>query len=363
MHVLWSGRRGERRRNDGHRVSDQHGCPDQRGDARRGRWVLAQSVAWSQANTRLAAPQAHLALGRRDLPDELAARPSSARGESARRCRPGLHISIAFFGLGILAGTLPLVVSPVFRQVVRAIPATWLIGIHVIRLAGFLFLALMDMHLLPAAFAVPAGYGDMTVGLLAIGVIYLLATHNPHARVLAIGWNLLGLLDLGVAVMVGLTIVGPFSAQVVASGISPVYLNYLALVPSFAVPLYAVLHLYSWFHLVPARADATRPGVRTPATVPGFARSGAPPTPNAAREPPTTSVRNRHGSAVRPSSIWERSSDECRCTWPVGPGSAPLASGTAEGGWGKPFAGLRLGRASRLVLDVPRSSRFAFPGR
>lgn len=182
----------------------------------------------------------------------------------------GPRISIAFFGLGILAGTLPLLISPVFRQVVRAIPSTWLIGIHVIRLAGFLFLALLDMHLLPAAFALPAGYGDMTVGLLAVGVIYLIVTHNPHARALAIGWNLLGLLDLAVALVVGLTIVGPFSAQVVASGISPGYLNYLALVPSFAVPLYAVLHLYSLFQLVPARADATRPGVGMPEQAPAF---------------------------------------------------------------------------------------------
>jgi hypothetical protein len=108
----------------------------------------------------------------------------------------GAPIIITFLVVGLLAGTLPLLISPVFRQIVRAIPDTWLVGIQAIRVAGFLFLALMDMKLLPAEFALPAGYGDITVGLLALGVVYLLATRKPYARALAIGWNVLGLLDL-----------------------------------------------------------------------------------------------------------------------------------------------------------------------
>jgi hypothetical protein len=68
-----------------------------------------------------------------------------------------------------------LLISPTFRQLVRAIPETWLVGIHTIRVAGFLFLALMDMGLLPAEFALSASYGDMIVGLLALAMVYLLA--------------------------------------------------------------------------------------------------------------------------------------------------------------------------------------------
>jgi hypothetical protein len=89
----------------------------------------------------------------------------------------------------MLAGILPLLISPTFRQIVRAVPETWLVGIQAIRVAGFLFLALMDMKLLPAEFALPAGYGDVTVGLLALGMVYLLANRKPYARALAIGWK------------------------------------------------------------------------------------------------------------------------------------------------------------------------------
>ncbi len=145
-----------------------------------------------------------------------------------------------FLVLGTLAGILPLLISPVFRQIVRAIPETWLVGIQAIRVAGFLFLALMDMRLLPAEFALPAGYGDVTVGLLALG---------------AIGWNALGLLDLVSALTTGIIYIGPFAAQVAASGGSPLYLNYVLIIPSFGVPLFALLHVYSLFQILSARVD------------------------------------------------------------------------------------------------------------
>ena len=182
----------------------------------------------------------------------------------------GASYIIAFLGLGMLAGLLPLLLSPTFRQIIRAIPATWLIGIHAIRLLGFLFLALMDMRLLPAAFALPAGYGDMTVGLLALGVVYLLAQRKPYARALGISWNLLGLLDVAGALVTGILYIGPFAAQVAASGVSPLYMNYVLIVPSFGVPLYTLLHIYSLFQLASARGGKTTPGLEAPRHPPVF---------------------------------------------------------------------------------------------
>jgi hypothetical protein len=181
-----------------------------------------------------------------------------------------VSVTITFLGLGMLAGVLPLLISPVFRQVVRAAPQTWLVGIQTIRVAGFLFLALMDMKLLPAEFALPAGYGDMTVGVLALAMIYLLAKRTPYARGLAIGWNLLGLLDLAVALTTGILYTGPFAVQLAASGVPLLYLNYVLIVPAFGVPLFALLHLYSLFQLVSVRADETTPGVEEPVHAPGF---------------------------------------------------------------------------------------------
>jgi hypothetical protein len=177
---------------------------------------------------------------------------------------------IAFLALGLLAGILPLLLSPTFRQIVRAIPPTWLIGIHAIRLLGFLFLALMDMQLLPGAFALPAGYGDITVGLLALGMVYLIAMRKPYARTLAIGWNLLGLLDFVGALITGILYIGPFAAQLAASGVSPLYMNYVLIVPSFGVPLYTLLHIYSLFQIASARGDTTRQDVEAAVHTPVF---------------------------------------------------------------------------------------------
>ncbi len=169
-------------------------------------------------------------------------------------------LPIAFLVVGVLAGMVPLLISPAFRQSVRTIPPTWFVGIHAIRVGGFTFLALLDMKLLPAAFALPAGYGDMTVALLALGVVYLMAVRNPAARVLAMGWNVLGLLNFAIAVATGVLSFVPFSAQLAASGSSPLYLNYVLIRPAFGVPLYALLHLYSLFQMGSTRVEETKRG-------------------------------------------------------------------------------------------------------
>jgi hypothetical protein len=162
---------------------------------------------------------------------------------------------VTFLGAGMAAGLLPLFVSPTFRQIVRAIPPTWFVAMHITRILGFGFLALMDMKLLPAVFALPAGYGDMIVAVLALGVLYLHITRNRHARALTIAWNGLGLLDFVGALVTGVLYIGPFAAQLATAGASLSYLNYVLIVPSFGVPLYTLLHIYSLFQLLSARAD------------------------------------------------------------------------------------------------------------
>ena len=188
-------------------------------------------------------------------------------------------ITFISLGYGLVVGILLLLISPVFRQVVRAVPETWLIAPHAVRLTGFFFLALMDMKLLPPEFALSAGYGDMTVGLLALGMIYLLAKRKPYARALVIGWNILGLMDFVGALTTGGLYIVPFSAQVAAAGISLNYLNYVLVVPSFGVPLYALLHIFSLIQMSSRRVEETKPDtgelVQTP-VLQGEGRSAHP---------------------------------------------------------------------------------------
>ncbi len=156
--------------------------------------------------------------------------------------------------LGLLLGTLPIFL-PQFRQIVRAIPQLWLVGIQTIRIGGFVFLALLDMKLLPPAFALPAGIGDMTVAILALGVMYAIARQKPYARNITIAWSLLGLLDFVIALATGLLYIGPYAARVAQSGISLQYLNYVLLIPSVLVPLFTLMHFYLLYQVVSRQSD------------------------------------------------------------------------------------------------------------
>ncbi len=161
----------------------------------------------------------------------------------------GTPYVVAFLVVRTSIGTVPLLISRTFRQLVQAIPTTWLVGLHVIRMGGSLFLALFDMKLLPAEFALPAGYGDMTVGLLALALVYMLAQRQPYAHRLVRGWVALGLLDFIVALITGTSYIAPFAARLAASGGSLLYLNYVLLIPTFGVPLFTLLHIYTLFQL------------------------------------------------------------------------------------------------------------------
>jgi hypothetical protein len=179
---------------------------------------------------------------------------------------------IVFVAGSLVAGTLPLVLSPTFRHFIRAIPETWLVGIHATRILGVLFLALMEMGLLPAEFALPAGYGDITVGLLALLMVYLLARRNGHARVFVIGWNVLGLLDFVGALATGGTFIPPFAAQLATSGGLLSHLNFVLIVPAFGVPLFALLHVYSLVQMLSPRAEEQQSGTEKAVQTPAYAR-------------------------------------------------------------------------------------------
>jgi hypothetical protein len=111
---------------------------------------------------------------------------------------------------------------------------------------GGTFLLLLALGQLPAAFALPAGLGDLAVGIAAPFVARRLR-RAPAGRG-AVWFNVLGITDLVVAVTTGfLTGAGP--AQLLpawpTSSSAPIALLPLALIPTTAVPLAVALHLVS----------------------------------------------------------------------------------------------------------------------
>jgi hypothetical protein len=121
---------------------------------------------------------------------------------------------------------------------------------HTLRVLGVVFLVLMTLGHLPAVFAVPAGLGDIAIGVAAPIVYRRLARRTGHRA--AVRFNLLGILDLLVAASIA-TLVSSGLLDVTPST-EPLRLLPLALIPTAAVPLAVALHIVSLHQLHTAAA-------------------------------------------------------------------------------------------------------------
>jgi hypothetical protein len=127
---------------------------------------------------------------------------------------------------------------------------------HTLRVVGVLFLIAMAQGHLPATFALPAGLGDIAIGVAAPFVARRLARGTGRAA--AVRFNVLGILDLAIAGIIGFLLL-PSTA--------PLTLLPLALIPTTAVPLAVALHIVSLRRLrTAARSDKDRSARLLPTT-------------------------------------------------------------------------------------------------
>ncbi|HLE07818.1 MAG TPA: hypothetical protein VI933_04330 [archaeon] len=154
---------------------------------------------------------------------------------------------VLIFGYGIpyLANKF-LNSSQMLQLAVDSAPNHWLIGIQLYRVLGIIFLTMYAAGLLPAAFAIPSGVGDIIVGLSAPVVAYLLFKKTSNSKKLAIFWNYIGILDLIIALTMG-PITAPTPVQLLSFDAPnlPIISYPLVSVPAFAVPFSLILHLFS----------------------------------------------------------------------------------------------------------------------
>ena len=131
------------------------------------------------------------------------------------------------------------------RDAATAIPMPVLIGLHATRVLGVFFLLLYSYGRLPAPDAPVAGGGDVLIGLTAIPVTYLAAVKAPAWRTIVLVWNSLGLLDLVVAIVLGVASSPGFPISLATSNVDSNVLTTLPwiLIPCFLVPLLAHLHV------------------------------------------------------------------------------------------------------------------------
>lgn len=143
----------------------------------------------------------------------------------------------------IILGYLLITRSTAIQALIKAIPLPWLVGVQVYRAIGFNFLVLWNLGLLPWEFALPAGIGDIIVGVLAI-TIAIRALGGADIRSAAYAWNIFGILDLVVAVATGF-LTSPGLAHLLSPDAPNTLITAypLVLIPAIAVPMSIVLHI------------------------------------------------------------------------------------------------------------------------
>ena len=151
-------------------------------------------------------------------------------------------------GIGVAAPLLlffaSMRLSPSFREFVLSLDLRLIAAMQAWRFAGLGLLFLYAHNVLPAVFALPAGLGDMAIGIAAPWMVMALVRQPAFATSAAfIRWNLLGILDLVVAVSIGA--LGALLATGAPGEIStdPMATLPLLLIPVFLVPLFFMLHI------------------------------------------------------------------------------------------------------------------------
>jgi hypothetical protein len=145
---------------------------------------------------------------------------------------PLVAFAVAYLGWGAFR-TLILTADPVLLSAVQA----W-------RAGGLGFLALSAHGVLPGMFAWPAGLGDIAIGVTAPWIVLALIRHPGFAvsRGFAV-WNLLGILDLVVAVSLGALNSGFVPGFTGTVTTAPMAQLPLVLIPAYLVPLFIMLHV------------------------------------------------------------------------------------------------------------------------
>lgn len=156
--------------------------------------------------------------------------------------KPPLPIFVAF-AVPLVAYAAAYRASASFRAFVLDLGPVLTTSIQAWRFGGFAFIALFTYGVLPGAFAWPAGLGDIAIGATAPAFALAIARDPRIAASRGfVVWNLLGILDLVVAVGTGTSIawfgLGASPASMGAMPRLP-----LVLIPAFLVPMFVMLHI------------------------------------------------------------------------------------------------------------------------
>lgn len=134
---------------------------------------------------------------------------------------------------------------PSFRRFVLAQDIRLLTAVQLWRVVGLAFLLLNALNFLPALFALPAGLGDVAIGLMAF---YVLTRMDRDADFVTsssyLGFQFMGLLDFAVAIATSGLAAGAYPNLIPAGLTSaPMDVWPLNIFPSCIVPMFIILQL------------------------------------------------------------------------------------------------------------------------
>jgi hypothetical protein len=144
--------------------------------------------------------------------------------------------------LPLIATAVAAAISPSVRATLLGMPMPFLIGLNVWRLAGGFFLLLAAEGRLGGPFPTSAGWGDIITGVLALPVAWLALRGQGKALVWT--WNAFGMLDLVVAITLGVISANGSPLQIIHAGEGSEAVQVLpwSLIPTVLVPMYLIVH-------------------------------------------------------------------------------------------------------------------------
>lgn len=157
-----------------------------------------------------------------------------ATGRVAMQRPPIPQVIVAVLTCAVLIASRRL---PVFRHWLRDLPISRVIAFHLVRFVGYAFLWLTARGAMPAAFAVPAGIGDITVATGAL--LLLVVPRTPSWYRFAWGWNMVGLIDIVFVVVTAARLAMADPDSMLSLMRFP-----LGLLPTFVVPLIIASHVW-----------------------------------------------------------------------------------------------------------------------
>lgn len=166
----------------------------------------------------------------------------------------------AFVVFPLVAAAVLAAASPAWRAALIGLPMPLLVGLNISRLLGAMFLLLAAEGRLSGPFPYSAGWGDIVVGALALPALWLASRPVPQAPAFLSAWNILGALDLIVAVALGITSGAESPLPLFESGnVSLVQGMPWSFIPTVLVPFWLIVHAILFVQIRQAARVGTAP--------------------------------------------------------------------------------------------------------